>query len=224
MSTRYLYNTSGKYVAFVSNRNVFTPDCEWLGYILNGNEIYDPKGKFFGYILNDDRVATNVTERKPNAIAPYKPFKPFRPFTPFTRLRMTPLPHPYRDVFESGPHSEQLAWPTHQVRNDNSFDHLLNSVLIAGDGQLLGKVNKNRFDPESLSNEFGPYGSQFQPRSIFNQFGNYGNPFSHYSPFNSFTHTAPKFVLNGQNLGTLTANEMVSGRIDPKDFLNWLKN
>lgn len=44
MSIRYLFNTKGKYVAFVSGDNVFTKDREWVGSIKNGNEIWDRKG------------------------------------------------------------------------------------------------------------------------------------------------------------------------------------
>ena len=50
--------------------------------------------------------------------------------------------------------------------------------IYAPDGTYLGNLNSNQFDPNSVSNPFGQYGSQFSPNSINNQFGQYGNPFS----------------------------------------------
>jgi hypothetical protein len=58
--------------------------------------------------------------------------------------------------------------------------------LYAADGTFLGNVNNNQFDPNSISNPFGQYGSQFSPNSINNQFGKYGNPFSPDSVRNPF--------------------------------------
>lgn len=58
--------------------------------------------------------------------------------------------------------------------------------LYAADGTFLGNVNNNQFDPNSISNPFGQYGSQFSPNSINNQFGKYGNPFSPNSVRNPF--------------------------------------
>ena len=42
MSVRYIYNTSGDYIAFISSDNLFNPDCDWIGFIKNGNEVYNP--------------------------------------------------------------------------------------------------------------------------------------------------------------------------------------
>lgn len=50
--------------------------------------------------------------------------------------------------------------------------------IYAPDGTYLGNLNQNQFDPNSISNEFGRYGSKFSPDSVNNEFGKYGNPFS----------------------------------------------
>ena len=50
--------------------------------------------------------------------------------------------------------------------------------IYAPDGTYLGNLNQNQFDPNSISNEFGRYGSKFSPDSVNNQFGKYGNPYS----------------------------------------------
>jgi hypothetical protein len=101
MTFRYLYNTSGKYVAFISQNNVFDPNSEWIGYVLNGNEFYWKDGKFAGYIMDDDRVLKNQLEieRFP-AFPPFPPFPPFAPFPPLPRLPKLPAPFPYIDIFE----------------------------------------------------------------------------------------------------------------------------
>jgi len=101
MAYRYLFNTSGKFVAFVSGDNVFTPQSQWLGYIVNGNEFYNESGKFVGYVLDDDRVARNTMEipRIPR-IPRIPPISPIPPIPPLPRLPKIPLLPPYEDVFE----------------------------------------------------------------------------------------------------------------------------
>lgn len=104
MSTgvRYIFSTSGDYVAFLQGEHLFTPDTEWLGFVRNGNEVYSKGGNFVGYLTEDDRIVRNRSEfaRFP-IFPPFAPFSPFQPFTPYKRLRMPSLPPPYEDVFES---------------------------------------------------------------------------------------------------------------------------
>ena len=59
--------------------------------------------------------------------------------------------------------------------------------LYANDGTYLGNTNSNQFDPNSINNQFGKYGSQYSPLSINNQFGSYGSQFSSTSPNNQFS-------------------------------------
>ena len=58
--------------------------------------------------------------------------------------------------------------------------------IYAPDGTYLGNLNTNRFDPNSVSNPFGQYGSRFAPNSINNPFGQYGSPFSPNSVHNPY--------------------------------------
>ena len=63
-----------------------------------------------------------------------------------------------------------------------------------GTGQFdkyLGDLNQNQFDPNSISNPYGPYGSRFSPDSINNPFGQYGSRFSPLSPTNPFPPPRP---------------------------------
>ncbi len=50
--------------------------------------------------------------------------------------------------------------------------------LYSSDGQYLGNVNNNQYDPNSINNPYGKYGSKYSPNSINNQFGKYGNKYS----------------------------------------------
>ena len=57
--------------------------------------------------------------------------------------------------------------------------------LYDSQGNYRGKLSSNPFDPDSISNSFGRYGSKFSPDSIKNEFGA-GSPFKHDSPNNPF--------------------------------------
>lgn len=98
------------------------------------------------------------------------------------------------------------------------------SFLEASDGTYLGSLVPNAFATESIFNEFGPYGSKFSPTSIFNRFGSYGNPYSPMSPYNQFSRSGPKVFLQGKNIGRLTKNSSVPGRIDPDIVKEWAQN
>jgi hypothetical protein len=81
--------------------------------------------------------------------------------------------------------------------------------LRSSDGQNkpLGSVNANPFDPNSVSNPFGQYGSQFSPDSVKNPFGPYGSPYSPYSSTNPYATQAPTIVApDGKPLGKFSAN------------------
>lgn len=50
--------------------------------------------------------------------------------------------------------------------------------IYAPDGTYLGNLNRNQFDPNSVSNPYGQYGSKYSPNSINNPYGQYGSPYS----------------------------------------------
>ncbi len=65
-------------------------------------------------------------------------------------------------------------------------------VIIAPDGAYLGNLNTNPYDPNSVSNPYGRYGSPYSPDSINNPYGVYGSPYSPNSPNNPYsTGTVP---------------------------------
>lgn len=92
----------------------------------------------------------------------------------------------------------------------------IGGMLIFGqDGQFLGEISSNRFAQNSISNQYGPYGSSYSSTSIFNSFGPYGGQFSAKSPFSAFASSPPVLVSNGTALAFLTVNGTKTPRVDP---------
>jgi hypothetical protein len=58
--------------------------------------------------------------------------------------------------------------------------------LYAPDGTYLGNLSTNQYDPNSVSNPYGRYGSPYSPDSINNPYGKYGSPYSPNSVRNPF--------------------------------------
>lgn len=86
--------------------------------------------------------------------------------------------------------------------------------IFAQDGQFLGFVNDNRFDPDSVCNGFGKYGNQFSQTSIWNEFGTYGGDFGSLSAFNDLTGTPPVLFDEVGALAYVTTNSVLVPRID----------
>ena len=102
------------------------------------------------------------------------------------------------------------------ARPEEACDVLRGAAVIAQDEQntYLGKVS-NKYDGDSIFNEYGTYGSPYNGQSIWNTFGTYGSEFSSYSPFNAFTSTPPMLVKNQKIVGYLTANKAKQPSITP---------
>lgn len=67
-------------------------------------------------------------------------------------------------------------------------------AIVGRDGQYLGRLNGNRYDPQSVNNPYGQYGSPYSPTSINNPYSIYGSPYSTLSPYNPYTTTPPLIV------------------------------
>lgn len=67
-------------------------------------------------------------------------------------------------------------------------------------GQYLGNLNANQFDPNSVANPYGRYGSQYSMDSINNQFSQYGSQYSPNSATNQFAfpQLTPAIVCIGR--------------------------
>ncbi len=93
-----------------------------------------------------------------------------------------------------------------------------------GTGTFLGEINSNKYDTDSIANEYGNYGSKYQTKSIFNQYGNYGSKYSQYSVFNEYATKPPKILdKNGKVVGYLTANQYIKDAISYEEIMVLLK-
>lgn len=66
--------------------------------------------------------------------------------------------------------------------------------IYAQDGTYLGRLNANGYDPESVSNPYGIYGSRYSATSINNPYSAYGSRYSRLSATNPYTSTPPVVV------------------------------
>jgi len=105
-----------------------------------------------------------------------------------------------------------------------SLADLENAIIIADDGQFLGKITTSSIDPKSIINSIGPYGSDISPTSIFNDIGKYGGDISPLSPFNDITSTPPRIFRGDRFIGYLTVNTIKTPRVDPRALVGWLKS
>ena len=98
------------------------------------------------------------------------------------------------------------------------------SFLLGNDGQFLGKLTFNKYDAESIMNQYGSYGSKYSATSIFNNYSNYGSKYSSLSPFNAYTSTPPVIYLKGDKWGYLTMNKYAgTPSLSPDSLLQWMK-
>ena len=102
-----------------------------------------------------------------------------------------------------------------RVRRQESF-------LLAQDGQFLGILSSNKYQQDSVMNEYGSFGSRYSLTSIFNQYGSYGSPYGFYSPFNPYASTPPKIILRGMWVGLLTTNRFLQNSLDPHRLFDWI--
>lgn len=101
--------------------------------------------------------------------------------------------------------------------------HRSESFIVANDGQFLGKLSLNKFDPESILNPYGSYGSVYSATSIHNRYSTYGSPYSSLSPFNPYTFTPPIIYLRGRKVGFLSVNPYLNGSVNPNNINDWMK-
>ena len=64
--------------------------------------------------------------------------------------------------------------------------------LVSPDGTYLGNLNNNRYDPNSVSNPYGRYGSKYSSESINNPYSEYGSRYSNKSSNNPYATQSPR--------------------------------
>ena len=61
-------------------------------------------------------------------------------------------------------------------------------------GKYLGTLSSNPYDPDSVSNPYGQYGSEYSSDSINNPYGQYGSEYSNDSPNNPYATNPPVII------------------------------
>jgi hypothetical protein len=64
-------------------------------------------------------------------------------------------------------------------------------IVVSRDGKYLGNLSSNPYDPNSIANPYGRYGSPYQADSVNNPYGRYGSPYSNQSANNPYATEAP---------------------------------
>jgi hypothetical protein len=103
------------------------------------------------------------------------------------------------------------------------FSDLEGAIIVAEDGEFLGKITTNSVDSQSIGNEVGRFGSSVSSTSIFNEVGRYGGEVARMSPFNSVTSVPPRIFKGERFIAYLTVNTVKTPRIDPRALLGWIK-
>jgi len=98
------------------------------------------------------------------------------------------------------------------------------SYLIAQDEQYLGKITSDKYDNQSILNQYGPFGSKYSTTSIFNPYSSYGSKYGSFSINNPYCNTPPKLFINGKLIGFVSVNKYVSNRIPTEVFLYAIQN
>jgi hypothetical protein len=109
-------------------------------------------------------------------------------FTTLAMLGMTAASHAqsgYLGNLTANPYLPPAA-PQPQGTFNNPYGTSGNSPrLYDSQGQFRGNLNANQFDPNSVANPYGQYGSQYSPNSINNPYGA-GSQFRQDSPTNPY--------------------------------------
>jgi hypothetical protein len=84
--------------------------------------------------------------------------------------------------------------PPPTVNVASAFGHQAPANVQPQSGTYLGKLSANPYDPDSISNPYGRYGSPYSSTSINNPYSTYGSPYSPKSPNNPYATDAPVLI------------------------------
>ncbi len=88
-------------------------------------------------------------------------------------------------------------------------------AVSAWSGEYIGNFNDNQYDPNSVSNPYGQYGSEYSSKSINNPYGEYGSEYSNKSAHNPYASDPPKAYNNQGNEITITTNPYKPNAVNP---------
>ncbi|MDB5102719.1 MAG: hypothetical protein JWP91_408 [Fibrobacteres bacterium] len=104
---------------------------------------------------------------------------------------------------------------------------LIGTEIYAQDkvGTFLGVVTDNPYLSESITNQYGTYGSKYNAKSVLNEYGSFGGKYSSHSPYNPYTTTPPVLMefdaisKKYAPVAYLTKNKYIGGVIADPDLL-----
>jgi len=110
-------------------------------------------------------------------------------------------------------------WVNGYTRKDGTYVYGYYSSdfnnVVTDQGQYLGNLSTNKYDPDSTSNVYGA-GSEYKPNSINNPYGKYGSEYSPSSVNNPYAVDTPKlYDSEGNYRGKLSTN-----KYDPDSISN----
>ncbi len=90
-----------------------------------------------------------------------------------------------------GNYSANRAMPPAMPQPPGTFNNRFGTdsnspQLFDSQGGYHGNVNSNPYDPNSISNPYGRYGSQYSPDSVNNPYGQFGSRYAPQSPNNPY--------------------------------------
>ena len=86
--------------------------------------------------------------------------------------------------------------------------------VVAEDGTYLGKIDHS-YEPDSIFNDYGTYGSKYSADSIWNKYGQYGGKYAVNSPFNKYTTAPPTIYTTNDKTAKLTVNKYLPYTVNP---------
>ena len=219
MRIRYLRNTAGDFVAFAQGDNLFTPQGDWLG-VIRGADVFDTAGERVGALWPDGRLVRNRSGGLSRSILqPRQPLRPVRPLPARRGLFLPEITPPNEDVFQGLIRPLTALTPLATLHRLFAYQ---GAALVAGDGEFLGVISRDRSEPDSLSNVSGPFGNPFSETSIFNPQGVYGRTDSDLSPFTATSQSPVRIEADGEFMRYLSANRDIQNRVDPNALVAWL--
>lgn len=162
------------------------------------------------------RASLGALPRAPRERDPWAPARPNSPAPsyPASAPRVThgqPRSVPMGSAAPSGPALRSSGSRPTRPFSSNDSDRR----IYAEDGAYLGKLSTDRYDPESISNPYGQYGSRYG-NSVNNPYGQYGSRYSPQGAANPYGMEAPRiYGPDGAYLGKLSTN-----RYDPDSISN----
>lgn len=98
--------------------------------------------------------------------------------------------------------------------------------IFGADGTYLGRLNSNRYDPKSVANPYGEYGSKYSRTSINNPYGEYGSKYSNTSARNPYASAPPVVVYERQSPDSRPARtaQPALSRVVPVPVTPWRRD